>query len=275
MPAARLTHFLCLPLITQHSKPQLQLSLPKFAATAIEKYGISPKAIRPLGTIHLTLGVMQLTTEEQVEAAIAFLRALDLAQMLEAVSQRGIVHPNITEPSDVAATNHVSSNTNAKLSIKEAAIAKAPASDDSPRPLRVSMCGLESMHAPSKTSILYTSPTDSTARLYAFAESLRDAFLSEHLLVSDNRPLLLHATIVNTLYAKTKGRAKGAGHGTDNRGVGKLDATALLEEFKYFEWASDFRIERVSICQMGAKKEIVDGVVVNEEYVEVASVPIH
>ena len=234
----------------------------------MEKHEVPPKAIRPIGPIHLTLGVMQLMTEEQVEAASAFLRSLDIAQMLRAVSQCELVHPTIPGPSDDSATNHVLSNTNAKP------IPKAPASDESPRPLKVSLSGLESMHTPSKTSILYTSPTDSTARLYAFAESLRDAFVSENLVVPDKRPLLLHATIVNTLYAKIKGRAKGTGHGKDNRGVGKLDATALLEEFQHFEWATDFCVERVSICQMGAKKEIVDGVVVNEEYVEVASIPI-
>ncbi|KAL8793573.1 MAG: hypothetical protein Q9195_003836 [Heterodermia aff. obscurata] len=274
MPAARLTHFLCLPLITKHSKPQLQLSLQRFATTAMEKYEVPPKAIRPMGTIHLTLGVMQLTTEEQVEAASNFLRSLDLPQMLKSVPQREFVHPNITEPSDNSSTNHVSSNTGAKPSVKEAAISEAAGSDESPPPLKVSMSGLESMHTPSKTSILYTSPKDSTSRLYAFASSLRDAFLSVDLLVPEKRPLLLHATIVNTLYAKTKGRAKGTGHGKDNHGIGKFDATFLLEEFQDFEWASDFCVERVSICQMGAKKEIVDGVLVNEEYVEVASVPL-
>lgn len=243
----------------------------------MEKYKVPPKAIRPIGTIHLTLGVMQLITEEQGEAASTFLRSLDLFQMLQTISQSELVHPNTTGPSENSATNHVSSSTNAKPSVKEALISEAPGSDlsdEPPRPLKVSMSGLESMHTPSRTSILYTSPTDSTSRLYAFAKSLRDAFMSVDLLVPDIRPLLLHATIVNTLYAKTKGRAKGTGHGADNRGIGKLDATALLEEFQDFEWANDFCVERVSICQMGAKKEIVDGVVVNEEYVEVASVPL-
>ena len=240
----------------------------------MEKYEVAPKAIRPMGTIHLTLGVMQLITEEQVEAASTFLRSLDLGKMIKAVSQSEIVLPNLTEPSDNSGTNHVLTNTSAKPSMKEAATTEAPGSDEPPPPLKVSMSGLESMHTPSKTSILYTSPTDSTSRLYAFAKSLRDAFMSVDLLVPDKRPLLLHATIVNTLYAKTKGRAKGAGHGKDNRGIGKFDAAALLEEFQDFEWADEFCIERVSICQMGAKKEIVDGVVVNEEYVEVASVPL-
>ena len=252
----------------------MQLSLQQFAATVMDKYDVPHKAIRPIGTIHLTLGVMQLITEEQVEAASAFLRSLDLAQMLQAVSQRGVVHANITKPPDNSAANRIPSSTSAKPPIKEDAISEASGSDESPPPLRISMSGLKSMHPPSKTSILYISPTDSTSRLYAFAKSLRDAFLSVDLLVPDNRPLLLHATIVNTLYAKTKGRAKGTGHGKDNRGIGKLDATALLEEFGDFEWAKDVYIEKVSICQMGAKKEIVDGVVVNEEYVEVASVPL-
>ena len=275
MPANRvLTHFLCLPLITKHSKPQLQLSLQKFATSATEKYEIPPKAIRPIGTLHLTLGVMQLLNGERVEAARAFLRSLDLAEMLKVASQPQAVHPKIVEPSDNSATNQVSTVINAKPSTKEAAISEDSGPDDSSRPLKVSLSGLRSMHKLSKTSILFTSPKDSTSRLNTFAKSLRDAFVSENLMVPENRPLRPHATIVNTLYAKNPFRFRGSGHGRDNRGVEKFDATALLQEFQDFEWADEFCLERVSICQMGARKEFVEGVVVNEEYVEVASVPL-
>ncbi|KAG6990966.1 hypothetical protein G7Y79_00060g092700 [Physcia stellaris] len=275
MPAARLTHFLCLPLVTQHSKPQLQLSLQDFAASVTNTHDVPPKAIRPIGTIHLTLGVMQLATEEQIKAACVLLRSLDLVEMLrKSVPPPQAVEAKAAECSIGSLQKTLTGVAAAETELEMGTAAQVREPDPSAPPLKVSMVGLESMHNPSKTSILYTSPYDPTSRLQPFATALRDAFICKNLLVLDNRPLLLHATIVNTLYAKTKFRAKVTGHGKNNRGVGKIDARALLEEFREFEWAKDFRIERVSICQMGAKKEIFDGVVVNEEYTEVASVPL-
>ena len=275
MPAARLTHFLCLPLVTQHSKPQLQLSLQDFAASVTSTHDVPPKAIRPIGTIHLTLGVMQLATEEQIKAACVLLRSLDLVEMLrKSVPPPQPVEAKAAESSIGSLQKTLTGVAAAETELEMGTAAQVREPDPSAPPLKVSMAGLESMHNPSKTSILYTSPNDPTSRLHPFATALRDAFISKNLLVLDNRPLLLHATIVNTLYAKTKSHAKVTGHGKNNRGVGKIDARALLEEFREFEWAKDFRIEKVSICQMGAKKEIVDGVVINEEYAEVASVPL-
>ncbi|KAL8993757.1 MAG: hypothetical protein Q9169_006103 [Polycauliona sp. 2 TL-2023] len=55
--------------------------------------------------------------------------------------------------------------------------------------------------------------------------------------------------------------------------VVKFDARELVERYEGFEWAKGVRIERVAICEMGAKK-IKDekGEVIGEEYTEVASV---
>ena len=84
----------------------------------------------------------------------------------------------------------------------------------------------------------------------------------------------MHATIVNTLYAKkTKDRNKST-HAKRHFNTEKLNATALLEEFAAYEWAKEVRIGKICICEMGAKKEIVDGIVINEKYHEVASVSI-
>lgn len=75
-------------------------------------------------------------------------------------------------------------------------------------------------------------------------------------MVTDTRPLLLHATIVNTIYAKG---ARGSKNGQSSRGKphkGKItfDATSVLEEYKDYVWMKDVRIEKVAICKMGAKK---------------------
>ncbi len=53
---------------------------------------------------------------------------------------------------------------------------------------------------------------------------------------------------------------------------GKIDASALIGRYKDYEWAKDVRIERVAICEMGAKKITEGEVVVDQVYTEVASV---
>ena len=61
------------------------------------------------------------------------------------------------------------------------------------------------------------------------------------------------------------------------KGSGRFDATALIERYRDVVWASDVRIEKVAICEMGAK-DVLGGedsggvVVVDQVYREIASV---
>ncbi|KAJ5054158.1 uncharacterized protein L3040_000440 [Drepanopeziza brunnea f. sp. 'multigermtubi'] len=93
-PSARLTHFLCIPLVTAASKPQLQSALSAFTSKASSPNDplarIPEKAIRPLGTLHLTLGVMSLLTPERIEAALAVLRTLNLQEILAATKSADV-----------------------------------------------------------------------------------------------------------------------------------------------------------------------------------------
>lgn len=86
----------------------------------------------------------------------------------------------------------------------------------------------------------------------------------------ETRPMKLHATVVNTIYAReTKSGKKRWG-----KGSGKFDARELVERYKEFEWAREVRMEKVSICEMGAKQILEGEVVVDQVYTEVASVPL-
>lgn len=96
-----LTHFLCLPLVTNISKPQFEASIHQFQQLLSTKFldglpaddtprefgqaprapWIPPKAIRPVGTIHFTLGVMSLDTDDRVQQAVEYLKSLDLKTM--------------------------------------------------------------------------------------------------------------------------------------------------------------------------------------------------
>ncbi|KAL9581724.1 MAG: hypothetical protein Q9212_003727 [Teloschistes hypoglaucus] len=322
---SKLTHFLCLPIINQNSTPQWQKSLQQFTKDAIVPPQPSPnsaafpngsdeasepslsipaKAIRPLGALHLTIGVMSLPTQEKLNAARALLKNLDITKLLLDAQQ----------PESDA----------------EAEADQDPGSTSSkPSPLLLSFTTLQSMHSPQSTSILYIPPIDNTGRLYPFCEALKTRFTQEGLMVEENRDMKLHATVLNTLYAgkvwsKTRApaalenpplnddasttddphQADAAGEEQDHheksglaaltgdaqrqsrrepnpqsnskpKGKGKkqvmkFDAQDLLSKYATFEWAKDVRVEKVTICEMGAKK-IMDGEgnVLGEQYKEV------
>lgn len=295
-----LTHFLCLPLVNAGSRPLLVTSFKKFEdGVAAQDSGstintdddqdsdsqppttmttkIHPKAIRPLGALHCTLGVMSLDSA-QLQEAIDCLQALDVSQLLK----------------HAACSNDDG--------------AKPMGNENGPQPpIKISLRGLESMHAVEKTSILYTAPLDRSERLLPFCLTVQEKFRSKRLLIPDNRPLKLHATIVNTIYAKGHARrppqrvAKPAvaeagpsdeakvassadstsgvgedtsqGHGPNAKAPLKMDATGLLQTYRDFVWAEGIVLDRISICEMGAKKKYdEEGKLIGQEYNEVASV---
>ena len=269
LPKPPLTHFLCLPLVTTSSKPQLLDSLQRFTADVTnpgneESATVSAKAIRPVGTLHLTLGVMSLQSPERVAAASEFLRTLNIRAMLHSaitLDKRGSI--NVWE---------AAKGTDLFPGIEGDSRATFPENISS---LAITLSGLHPMHEPSSTSMLYASPLDDTSRLYPFSLALQQAFTKAELLLPEDRDLRLHATIVNTIYAKDKkARVKGGGHGKNSKGSRKFDAQEVIAKYRDFEWAKDLRIEKVSICEMGAKKITENEEVIDEEYLEIASVPL-
>lgn len=127
------------------------------------------------------------------------------------------------------------------------------------------------MQTPQNTSILYATPHDPTARLYPFCTSLQSHFTQNAILVPDDRKLKLHATIVNTIYAKPRGKAggrgRGKGHGPDAKSWMRFDARGLMEAYEGFVWAKGVRLDRVQICKMGAREVVLgDGEGVDERY---------
>ncbi|KAL9025945.1 MAG: hypothetical protein Q9196_005311 [Gyalolechia fulgens] len=345
-----LTHFLCIPL-TSNAATQWQESLQQFTTniqslqtrdslspstcpTVVPTPTSSPipvRAIRPLGTLHLTLGIMSLPKPEKVEAATALLRSLDMAGMLAAAEQKHSEDMAGAAVVQSEAEQHNPSLADSRTEPGEAS--RRPPS----QPLTLSFKGLKSMHAPGSTTFLYAPPTDETGRLYPLCHAIKDRFAQDGFMIEEKRALKLHATILNTIYAgkvyprKVKddymGDAKATepgsaevvdknegsdrGHHDEGRPYGrpdeqeppaeeheptesrtkevkegktksrrkkeaiKFDARDLLARYTDFEWARDVRIEKLVICEMGAKK-IMDekGEVVGEEYTEIASVPL-
>jgi activating signal cointegrator complex subunit 1 len=248
-----LDYFLCLPLVTDASRPQLESSLDQFtsaddglaALVDRDQQQISARAVRPVGTLHLTLGVMSLQNPEKINSAIELLHSLDLEAMLGAA---------VSQPTtgDVSAENQ-------------------PTKDEK-RPLSISLKGLTSMHSPHDTSILYSNPEDSSGRLQPFASALQKAFQDAGFVQFENRPLLLHATIVNTTYIRgraqqaSRSRGGSVGHGKHKAKI-TFDARELISDYEDFYFVKDMRLEKVAICKMGAKKDFDNqGQVIDEKY---------
>ncbi|KAG9552222.1 hypothetical protein KCU77_g9035, partial [Aureobasidium melanogenum] len=260
---------------------------------------IPEKAIRPLGSLHLTLGVMSLDEENLVQAN-TLLQSLDLDNLLrEATTSANSSDSTSTDPRILDLTSSNSLDTS-----------PTQIADPSNSPLKISLESLEPMQSSSKTSILYIRPQDPTNRLQILCQALRKIFTDAGLLVPDTRPLKLHATIVNTIYVKGRKKKSKAsekakqpttersskaqtteettpqastqkqelqaneassGHGPSARSSLYISATSLLSTYKNHVWASDIPVERIAICEMGVKKQLSStGEVIGEAYKEVA-----
>ncbi|KAL2265696.1 hypothetical protein VTJ83DRAFT_6796 [Remersonia thermophila] len=319
------THFLCIPL-TSHAtttttppsssstapvsaRAQLAASLAAFRADvcappALGGFDVPQDAVRPVGTLHLTLGVMgfgegparataaeasggggraegrrggegeeslhpgrgqpagEESGRERLERAKELLRGLSLAGIWRSVVANG--SSNATSP--------LNSKARSQPANRPTTATKTTAADDRPR---ITLRGLASMQPAGRAAVLYAPPADPTGTLQAFCEKLRGAFVEAGLMMDEGRPLLLHATLVNTIYVRGGqrgggGRGGGGGGGRGRGGRGGwgggrkgerlvLDARDILDRYEDHVWLEDAVVEKVAICKMGAKKVVVDG----------------
>lgn len=76
--------------------------------------------------------------------------------------------------------------------------------------------------------------------------------MGEGLMTEEGRPLLLHATIVNTIYVKGRGsKEKGRGGRRERLMV---DARDVISRYGDHVWLENMPVTKVSLCRMGAKK---------------------
>lgn len=165
------THFLCIPLLRR----QLARNINGFRADVSNINGaapLPPDAVRPPGTMHITLGVMSLFQPGQLARAVAVLKELRLRDILAETMRAGSQEGHVW------------------LTLK----------------------GMEAMQDASHTGVLYAPPLDveeqGTGVLYAFCQVVRRRFIEAGLMEAEKRPFLLHATVVNTTHVK---RMRGQG----------------------------------------------------------------
>ncbi|EJT69312.1 hypothetical protein GGTG_12931 [Gaeumannomyces tritici R3-111a-1] len=239
-----LTHFLAIPLAASPAaRAQLSRSVAAFRADATAPhasggFGFPADAVRPPGTLHLTLGVMSLSGggggegEEgggggSLAKAVALLRSLELKEMLAAARAGG---------------------------------GGGGGGAGEEGPLVVRLRGLRTMRDgdAARAAVMYAAPGPEQP-LGRFCEGVLAAFVREGLVRDEGRPLLLHATVVNTVYCKGSGK-RGGGRGGKRGGGGgggrmTLDARGALERYADYDWAggADIVLDRLAIYRFGAK----------------------
>ncbi|EXJ88542.1 hypothetical protein A1O1_05472 [Capronia coronata CBS 617.96] len=99
-----------------------------------------------------------------------------------------------------------------------------------PAPLSITLFGLGTFPRPSTSRVFYAQPHDPTSRLLPFGNAVRRIF-QEASLITETRPLVLHATVANMIYVKDRSRgSKGKGRGRGAQ-AGTVDARDILRYF--------------------------------------------
>lgn len=253
------THFLCIPL----TGPQLVRRLAAFKADVTSDVnsgsiggdngnGLIPdRAVRPSGTLHLTLGVMSLK-DDAVARAVTFLKGIQLKELLRQ-AREATAAAAIPAARGPGRASQVAAGCGGQLAGQGEDIKKDG--------LSITLRGLSTMHSPATATVLYAPPEDPTLLLRRFCEALKSRFIEAGFMIAEDRPLLLHATIVNTIYVRTNRRGGGRGGGRRGGGGGggnrerlTFDARDVMDRYEDYVWAEDIPVEGVRICRMGAKK---------------------
>lgn len=221
--------------------------------------GLGPRFIRPIGSIHLTLGVMSLTEPSRLREAVDYFNGLDLAAMLLRVTG-----------------GHCDGNSSIW-----GAEGDAERSQQAQQPLRMKMTSLSTIYPEHSTSALFATPhvlpPHSPDALLDFCSELKSVFTSAGFLLPEpphKRDLKLHATVLNTLYASNlKGHGGRRAKFSSPR---KVDVRGFLQEWEDYEWLAGAEdgvpVEKVAICKMGACKiKNEKGQVIDEQYEELAA----
>ncbi|KAF9919105.1 hypothetical protein BX616_001515 [Lobosporangium transversale] len=236
---------------------------------------IPKEALRPIPSLHLTLGVMSLCTSQQLEEAVQFLKAVNLEALLDdaaaVATSVGTISTNTASYDTGRSQRREPTKNNQQY---KGPVDCQTSQQQLKQPLVITLRGLLPMQAPHSTSVLYAAPYDPSGRLQTFCESLQKMFVAAGFVLPDQRPLKLHGTIVNSLHARSyRDRVTVAERGSrldsgarqgrrDERKTPKkplkLDARNLIESWKDEVWA-EVEIEKVAICEIGVKPDPTDG----------------
>lgn len=253
-----LTHFLCFPITTQHSRPQLEKSLHHFR-TDPSTSKIPPGAFRPLETLHISIRPLSLPTADRVQAACHHLRSLDVDGLLQRISTRA--------SGNTQAVHEVQKGL---PSIHQASSAQALSTESRLPPLAVSLSGVRiiplrrTQTYPDRGTMnhsLHTLYSDSTSRLRPYIDEIRQSFDVTGFQIAGLRQ---HSSdrivIVDTMHASNRPKTFTRDPNQPSkfrRALPSLFETEnITRKFESFVFAENMRLEKLSLCRLGVLKEI-------------------
>lgn len=210
-------------------------------------------AHRPPGTLHLTLGVMDLSDQKDMERALQLLEDIDYVDLLRqaesVVQERQLNRENRRKerplvdkiPDEVRSSKSPLESLDRAISPPPFSSSSSKSNDAStpnqslPRPMSLTLHGLGTFQSPRSSRVFFAHAHDPSKRLQTFAELVRQNFMDAGL-ITETRPLVLHATIANMIYVKSR---KGQGGK-----AGEVDARAILRLFNNVEEDGESALNR-------------------------------
>lgn len=278
------------------------------------------EAHRPPGTFHFTLGTMDLSEKEDMERALRLLQDIDYIELLsqatmipegqkrqrrqdnygensehmdlirqsQSNSAIGVSQPTSQVPSSKPLSSLTRDISPPRPNPISAVLRSMSTNQDAtlvspPKQLSVTLHSLGTFPSSQSARVFYAQPHEPSGILQTFGQLIRQKFMDAEL-ITETRPLVLHATVANLIYVKRKGRGRenvGKGNpGGDGSRDGTVDARNILRYFntssdgidqdgprdtleeinassndpKPFVWASGIPIDKIRICKMGAEK---------------------
>lgn len=249
-----LSHFLCMPIATAESRPQLEKSLHQFR-TDPSTSKVPSGAHRPLQTLHLPIRALSLHTPGQIEAACRHLRSLDIDSLLRHTSR---TTPETTDdvrgtPQERAAVHHQSSS--------------LPFSKNSRSPsLTVTLSGVFGEHLrargpfPDRGSLnyrLYTKYADYTSRIVPFVNEIKCSFDAAGFHIPTYRDQSYKSLVIllSTKHAWSRSKKLVEHHELPHRlrqtEPPLFETKEIIEKFENFVFAKDLKLEKLCLCEMG------------------------
>jgi len=198
---------------------------------------IPAEAHRPPGTIHLTLGVMDLSEQKDMERALQLLQDIDYVDFLrqaesKALQERAVgdkIHGETGSSTSLLKSLDRAISPPPLSSFSSSSSSSPSKSNDAsipnpglPTPITLTLQGLGSFPLPRSSRAFFAQPHDPSERLQTFAELVRHRFMAVGL-ITETRPLVLHATIANLIYAKGSRKDRGRkGAEVDGQGILKF-----------------------------------------------------
>lgn len=266
-----LTHFLCIPIATPHSMPQLEQTLHRFKIDPSTSK-IPSGSYRPLQTLHIPIEVFSLPTAGRIAAACHHLRSLDIDGLLRkqpegaSRSKRGVREVQQKVPP-----------------VNQGSHPYASAVDSISPPFTVTLRGVRCRSSEEPASQLFsrflkTPYIDSTSRLGPLLDHIRRYFHVAGFQVPGLIPEYYgYITFLDTQHASSRPKTVVPHYKQANR-IGRalsplLETKDIIQKFENFVFAEDIRLERLSLCELGLQKAI-EKFGAEAQLSEVCSVPL-